>query len=151
MDKAEQLAKYADELTYEDLDGETTKAVKLRLVDAIACAFAAISEHSMAKRILPLFRNRPGAESDEAFTEVDGLHVPHRMTVTTADGVYESLIMTPKGHPGTPMPISEVEDRFRCQCRLGHDDEGDELLAWLWALDDHDSLDGLFELSDTHG
>lgn len=41
---AAQLARYAHELRYEDLDPETVEAVKARLVDSIGCAMAAHDE-----------------------------------------------------------------------------------------------------------
>jgi len=36
---AEELAEYADELNYEDLDEETVETTKARLVDSVACAY----------------------------------------------------------------------------------------------------------------
>lgn len=36
---AEELAEYADELSYEDLDEETVETTKARLVDSVACAY----------------------------------------------------------------------------------------------------------------
>lgn len=86
---------------------------------------------------------------DKAFTGAYGPQVPHRLTVTTTDGsVYESYVQSPKGHPGTPMPIVEVEDKFRSQYTIAHQGNGDDLLEWLWALDEQPSLDGLFQMAE---
>ncbi|MDZ7687825.1 MAG: MmgE/PrpD family protein [Halobacteriales archaeon] len=41
---AEQLAEYADELSYEELDEETVETTKARLIDSVACAYAGRDE-----------------------------------------------------------------------------------------------------------
>jgi len=41
---AEELAEYADELSYDDLDDETVETAKARLIDSVACAYAGRDE-----------------------------------------------------------------------------------------------------------
>ena len=41
---AEELAEYADELSYDDLDDDTVETTKARLIDSVACAYAGRDE-----------------------------------------------------------------------------------------------------------
>ena len=66
---AEELAEYADELSYEDLDEETVETTKARLVDSVACAYAGRDEPPVDS--LLSYATRKSGERD-ASVLVDG-------------------------------------------------------------------------------
>ena len=59
---AEELAEYADELSYEDLDEETVETTKARLVDSVACAYAGRGEQPVES--LLRYATRKNGERD---------------------------------------------------------------------------------------
>ena len=61
MDTARTLAEYADDLTYDDLDDEAIAAVKVRLLDSVACAFAGFGEPP-AETAIDYARRSPGSD-----------------------------------------------------------------------------------------
>ena len=66
---AEELAEYADELSYEDLDEETVETTKARLIDSVACAYAGRDEPPVDS--LLSYATRKSGERD-ASVLVDG-------------------------------------------------------------------------------
>jgi len=66
---AEQLAEYADELSYDDLDDETVETTKARLIDSVACAYAGRDEPPVES--LLRYATRKNGERD-ASVLVDG-------------------------------------------------------------------------------
>jgi 2-methylcitrate dehydratase len=66
---AEELAEYADELSYEDLDEETVETTKARLVDSVACAYAGRDEDPVDS--LLSYATRKSGDND-ATVLVDG-------------------------------------------------------------------------------
>jgi len=68
---AEELAEYANELSYEDLDDETVETTKHRLVDSIACAYAGRGEEPVEN--LLRYATRKGGERDASVLTDDSV------------------------------------------------------------------------------
>lgn len=66
---AEELAEYADELSYDDLDDDTVETTKARLIDSVACAYAGRDEPPVDS--LLAYATRKNGERD-ASVLVDG-------------------------------------------------------------------------------
>ena len=66
---AEELAEYADELSYDDLDEDTVETTKARLIDSVACAYAGRDEPPVDN--LLRYATRKNGERD-ASVLVDG-------------------------------------------------------------------------------
>ncbi|MFP4189045.1 MAG: MmgE/PrpD family protein, partial [Halobacteriales archaeon] len=73
---ADELAEYADELSWEDIDDETVETTKARLIDSVACAYAGRDEPPV-DALLRYATRKSGERDARVLVDGDATTVEH--------------------------------------------------------------------------
>ena len=134
---AEQLASYADELEYADLDADTVQTVKERVIDSLACAYAGV-DHEPVQNVLGYTTEKTGEPTASLLCEDRTASVEH---ATLANGTLiryldwnDTYLSAEPAHPsdnlGAILSVADAYDNtgketiraialgYEIQCRL---------------------------------